>query len=102
MEAWVNYLVGIGGLVISGITLITAYLRSSKQDAAETQLMTDRLDNINNGVNTINEKVDKLDNKLDDHANRLAKAETEISNIYRRLDKVEQRCERHFGESQHE
>ena len=97
MEELIGYIVGIGGLIISGITLITAYLRSTKQDAAESQMMADRLDNINNGVTTLNEKIDKLDNKLDDHATRITKVETEIDNIYRRIDRVEERCERHFG-----
>ncbi len=99
VEPWASYLIGFGGLLISAITLITAYLRSTKQDAIENQSLADRLDNINNGVMSLNTKVDKLDSKLDDHSNRITKIEAEVENIYRRLDKVEKRCERHFGVS---
>ena len=97
MEDFAAYLVGFGGLAISALTLIIGYLRSSKKDAAEEQALTDKLEHIGDGVSTLNLKMDTLADKIDNHGNRITALETELNNIYRRLDRVEQRCESHFG-----
>lgn len=97
MATWAAYMIGFGGLIVSVVTLVTAYLKSTRQDAVKNQSIADRLDNIANGVSALNSKVDKLDQKLDDHSMRITKMETEMGNIYRRLDKVEKACELNFG-----
>lgn len=97
MDALAAYIVGIGGLAISALTLIIGYLRSSKKDAAEEQALADKLEHIGTGVNTLNSKMDTLADKIDNHSNRITALETELNNVYRRLDRLETRCETHFG-----
>jgi len=97
VDMLVAYLVGLGGLAISALTLITNYLRGTKKDAAEEQALTDKLEHIGEGVSTLNTKMDTLADKIDNHSNRITALETEMNNIHRRLDRVEQRCETHFG-----
>lgn len=97
MDAVIGYVVGLGGLAISALSMVIGYLRTSKSEAAEVQRNADKLESISAGVNGISAKIDALSEKIDDHSTRLTALETEVRNMYRRIDKVEQRCETHFG-----
>lgn len=78
---------------MAGITLVTSYLKSVENDAVTGQSISDRLEGIEHGITSLNEKVDKLDIKLDDHSTRITKIETEMNHIFRRLEKVEAKCD---------
>jgi uncharacterized coiled-coil DUF342 family protein len=97
MTALASYIIGLGGLAISALTLIISYLRGSKKDAAEEQALADKLENIGLGVSTLNTKLDNISEKIDNHGNRITALETEMNNIYRRLDRVESRYETLYG-----
>ena len=98
MSEWI----ALGSLAVAAIALVGNFLRRNKQDAARDQLIVDKLDNQSTLVRDVKTTVDKLDGKMDSHAERIARIESEQDNIYRRLDRIEGRCERHFGPSAHD
>ena len=98
MGEWIS----LGSLAVAAIALVLSYLRSNKLDAARDQKIEDKLDNQSEMLTEVRDGIGKLDAKIDDHSVRIAQLEGEQRNIYRRLDRLDRRCERHFGPSQHE
>ena len=95
-------LVSLGSLAVAAIALIVGFIQRGKSATARDQRIEDKLDNQSSMVRDVKTTVDKLDGKMDNHAERIAKIESDQINIYKRLDRIEGRCERHFGPSQHE
>ena len=95
-------LISLGSLIVAAIAMVVGYLQRNKQDAARDQQIEDKLDLLCDSMGDVKTSMDKLDGKLDDHSVRISRIESEQKNIYRRLDRLEGRCERHFGPSHHD
>ena len=98
----VSDLIALGSLAVAAIALVVGFVQRGKSAISRDQRIEDKLDNQSNMVLDVKTTVDKLDGKMDSHAERIAKIESDQNNIYRRLDRIEGRCERHFGPSQYE
>lgn len=94
--------VALGSLAVAAISMVVGFFRDNKREAARDQKLEDKLDSQSEVMRDVKTTVDKLDGKMDNHAERIARIESEQGNIYRRLDRIEGRCERHFGPSQHD
>ena len=94
--------IALGSLLVAALALVLNYLRGNRKDAARDQRIEDKLDGITASLAKVEQTIDKLDGKTDDHSIRITRIEGEMDNIYRRLDRVESRCERHFGPSLHD
>lgn len=98
----VSEIIALGSLIVAAICAVSGRLRRDKDSAARDQQIVDKLDLQNEMVREVKTTVDKLDGKIDDHSVRIARIEGEQDNIYRRLDRLEGRCERHLGPSAHD
>lgn len=96
-----SQLVALCSLIVAAIALIVSFIERGKAAVSRDQQIVDKLDNQTEMVSEVKTTVDKLDGKMDNHSERIAKIESEQGNIYRRLDTLEGRCERHFGPSKH-
>ena len=95
-------LISLGSLIVAAVAMIVGYLQRNKQDAARDQHIEDKLDLLCDSMSDVKISMDKLDGKLDDHSVRISRIESEQKNIYKRLDRLEGRLDRHFGPSKHE
>ena len=98
----VSQLIALGSLIVAAIALVVGFVQRGKADVTRDQQIVDKLDVQTETMRDIKSTVDKLDGKMDNHSERIAKIESEQGNIYRRLDRLEGRCERHFGPSMHD
>jgi len=60
--------------------------------------MTNKLTKLETLIGDLKEDVEKHNSVME----RTYKNEQDITNIYHRVDRIEGRCERHFGPSVHE
>lgn len=60
--------------------------------------MTNKLTKLETLISDLKEDVEKHNSVME----RTYKNEQDITNIYHRVDRIEGRCERHFGPSVHE
>jgi hypothetical protein len=60
--------------------------------------VTNRLNKLETMIADLRADVERHNSIME----RTYKAEQDITNIYHRVDRIEGRCERHFGPSQHE
>lgn len=97
----ISHLIALGSLLVAAIALVVSFIQRGKAAVSRDQQIVDKLDNQTEMVRDVKSTVDKLDGKMDNHSERIAKIESEQTNIYRRLDIIEGRCERHFGPSTH-
>jgi predicted nuclease with TOPRIM domain len=98
----ISHLIALGSLLVAAIALVVSFIQRGKAAVSRDQQIVDKLDNQTEMVRDVKSTVDKLDGKMDNHSERIAKIESEQNNIYRRLDRLEGRCERHFGPSMHD
>lgn len=98
----ISQLVALGSLAVAAIALIVGFVQRGKADVSRDQQIVDKLDTQSELMREMKSTVDKLDGKLDNHSERITKIEAEQDNIYRRLDRIEGRCERHFGPSMYD
>lgn len=94
-----DQLIALAAMAVSAITLVVGFVRSGHQAAADSQRISDQLATIRETTERTAEKMDDLDVKIDDHTGRLARAEQDVINLRARVDRIEQRCDRHFGNS---
>lgn len=98
----ISHMIALGSLLVAAISLVVGFVQRSKAATSRDQQIVDKLDVQNQMMRDVKATVDKLDGKMDNHAERIARIESEQNNIYRRLDRIEGRCERHFGPSMHD
>ena len=89
--------IALASCIVAVVSLVVGFARSSKAAHMSDQRTQDKLDSIGSIVGDTRDTVRELDRKIDDHGQRLAKAESDISGIQHRLDRIEERCDRHFG-----
>lgn len=92
----ISLLIAAGGLAVSIITVVTSYLRSTREESGTRQMIMDAIDSLSDKLVLLTEKVDGLDRKLDDHSVKIVRIETRIDGIEDRIEKIELRCDRHF------
>jgi len=92
-----DQLIALAAMGVSAITLIVGFVRNGHQAAAESQRISDQLASIRETTERTADKMDVLNEKLDDHTWRLARAEQDVANLKARVDRIEERCDRHFG-----
>jgi predicted nuclease with TOPRIM domain len=98
----ISHMIALGSLIVAAIALIVGFVQRGKANVSRDQQIADKLDVQTQMMRDVKNTVDKLDGKLDNHTERITKIEAEQGNIYRRLDRLEGRCERHFGPSMHD
>ena len=92
-----DQIIALAAMAVSAIALVAGFVRSGHQAAADSQRISDQLASIRDTTERTAEKMDALDAKIDDHTGRLARAEQDVMNLRARVDRIEQRCDRHFG-----
>ena len=98
MSEWI----ALGSLAVAAIAMVVGFIQRNKEAASRDQRIEDKLDSQCDMMREVKDLVSKLDSKTDDHSVRLARLEGEMDNAYRRIDRIEGRCERHFGPSMHD
>ncbi len=94
-----DQLVAVLALACTVLSLVVGGIRGTKQSAADSQVIRDKLDGMSEDVRETRDTVRNMDLKLDDHAQRLSAIEARQDAVEKRLDKLEARCERHFGDA---
>ena len=90
-----DQMIALAAVLLSGLTVVIGYIRSTKEGGAKDQRIIDRLDNIASTVETPPRDVSELGAKIADHAARLARTAQNVTNLYHRLDSLENRCINH-------
>ena len=72
-----------------------------RKEAERQQRISDKLGNIGESVNETRSMVKMIDNKLEQHGSQITRLEAKVDEQERRITVLEKRCERHFGETQH-
>ena len=91
-----DQMIALAAVLLSGLTVVIGYIRSTKEGGAKDQRIIDRLDNIASTVETTQRDVSDLGAKIDDHAARLARTEQNVTNLYHRLDSLEHSTDERF------
>lgn len=76
-------------VIISFATISISVFGKSKTDTRNEQKMFDKLDRLSDVSKETNETVKAMSAKIDDHAERLAKIESDRDTIFRRLKRIE-------------
>lgn len=100
--------IAICSLLVAAIVAVSGARRSSKanvdmlrKEAERQQRISDKLGNIGESVNETRSMVKMIDNKLEQHGTQITRLEAKVDEQERRITVLEKRCERHFGETQH-
>lgn len=89
-------LISLMAVCISFATICISLFSRSKKDTQNEQRLLDKLDRLNETTHETRDDVRSLTEKIDDYGNRLTKAETDIQSIYRRIGRVENRCDKYL------
>ena len=76
-------------VLISFATVCMTLFGRSKTETRNEQKMFDKLDHLSDMGKETNETVKLMNAKIDDHAERLARLETDNETIFRRLKRIE-------------
>lgn len=76
-------------VIISCITISINIFGRSKTETKNEQWMRDKLDQLTDMSKDTNETVKAMNTKIDDHAERLARLESDNETIFRRLKRIE-------------
>ena len=89
-------LISLASVCIAFATICISTFGKSKNEAQNSQRLIDRLDRLNETTHETRNDIRSLTEKVDDYGNRLTKAETDIQSIYRRIGRVESRCDKYL------
>lgn len=89
-------LISLLAVCISFATICMSIFGKSKNNVQNEQRLLDRLDRLNETTHETRDDVKDLATKIDDYGNRLTKVETDIQSIYRRIGRVESRCDKYM------
>ena len=92
-----DQIIALAAMAVSAIALVAGFVRNGNQAAADSQRISDQLASIRDTTERTAEQIDALGAKIDDHTGRLARAEQDVVNLRARVDRIEQRCDQHFG-----
>ena len=86
-------LISLIAVIISFATIsISIFSRSKANASTDTrteQKMLDKLDRLSDITKETNETVKQMSAKIDDHSERLARLESDMSTAFRRLKRIE-------------
>lgn len=77
-------------VIISFATISISIFGRLKTDTKNEQKMFDKLDRLSEISNETNATVKAMSAKIDDHAERLARIESDRESIFRRLKRIEE------------
>lgn len=77
-------------VIISCITISINIFGRSKTETRNEQWMRDKLDQLTDMSKDTNETVKSMNTKIDNHAERLARLESDKDTIFRRLKRIEE------------
>lgn len=77
-------------VIISFATVSINLFGRSKTETRNEQRMLDKLDRLGEITNETNLTVKSMSEKIDDHADRLARIESDRETIFRRLKRIEE------------
>lgn len=89
-------LISLLAVGLSFATICINVFGRSQKDAQQDQRLIDRLDRLNETTHDTRDDLKNLSAKIDDYGNRLTKAETDIQSIYRRVGRIESRCDKYM------
>lgn len=89
-------LISLLAVGLSFSTICINVFGRSQKDAQQDQRLIDRLDRLNETTHDTRDDLKNLSAKIDDYGNRLTKAETDIQSIYRRVGRIESRCDKYM------
>lgn len=87
-------IIGLASVLIAFATICISVFGKSKRETQNDQRLIDRLDMLNETAHETRNDVKNLSDKLDDYGNRITKAETDIQSLYRRIGRLETRCDK--------
>lgn len=76
-------------VVVSCVTISINIFGRSKTETKNEQWMRDKLDQLTDMSKDTNETVKAMNTKIDNHAERLARLESDNETIFRRLKRIE-------------
>ena len=76
-------------VIVSFVTISINIFGRSKNETRNEQKMFDKLDRLSDVSRETNETVKAMNAKIDDHAERLARIESDRDTIFRRLKRIE-------------
>lgn len=82
-------LISLLAVIISLVTVSVNIFGRSKIETRNEQKMYDKLDRVTEISKETNETVKAMSAKIDDHAERLARIESDRDTIFRRLRRIE-------------
>ena len=82
-------LFNLASVVISFATIYFSTRTRTTSDAQNEQRMMDKLDSLSVMSKETNMTVKAMNKKIDDHAERLARLESESESVFRRLKRIE-------------
>lgn len=77
-------------VVVSCVTICINIFGRSKSETQNEQKMFDKIDHLSEISRETNETVKAMNAKIDNHAERLAKLESDKDTIFRRLKRIEE------------
>lgn len=83
-------LISLIAVILSLVTISINIFGRSKVDTKNEQKMFDKLDRLSEVSRETNETVKAMNAKVDDHAERLARLESDNESIFRRLKRIEE------------
>lgn len=82
-------LISLLAVIISLVTVCVNLFGRSKADTKNEQRMFDKLDQLSETSKETNNTVKAMNRKIDDHAERLARLESDNAAVFRRLKRIE-------------
>lgn len=83
-------LISLIAVIISFVTIYTSINSRTKADIRHEQATSDKLDRLFDMSKETNETVKSMNKKIDDHAERLARLESDNEAVFRRLKRIEE------------
>lgn len=82
-------LISLIAVTISFITICVSLFGSSKAETRNEQKMFDKIDHLTTMSKDTNDTVKEMSQKIGDHAERLARLESDCETIFRRIKRIE-------------